>query len=222
MSDEFAAYVRDRRIAVVGPAIPVGDQSAAIDEHDLVYRLAQRCQPIPEYGRRTDIVYLNGVTGRTILDEEMAPHYEFSKNAGWWVNKRRKLSPRRPHGKQRVAIAPPISNENAITGVLYDLVQFPVRSITVYGADLFAAGPRHSYHPAEQPDGATPEQLEWFLVHRPFEQLHTHRQIVETGKVVGDDRYLAAATMTDSEYQAVVDEWTAAYAAHIAGAPALR
>ena len=217
----FEEFVYGKRIAVVGPAIPVGDQSAAIDEHDLVYRLAQRRQPIPEYGTRTDIIYLNGLLGRRILDDDMRDHYEFAKNASWWVYKTPHGRQERPHGKQRMAIKPAIRNENAITGVLWDLVQFPVGSITVYGTDLFAAGPKHSYHPLEQPDGATPEQLEWFVLHRPFEQLRTHRAIVRTGKIVGDDRYLAAATMTDAEYQLVVDEWEAAYQAHKAAEPAL-
>jgi len=217
----FEEFVYNKRIAVVGPAMPVGDQSAEIDEHDLVYRLAQRRQPIPEYGSRIDIAYLNGLLGRRILDDDMRDHYEFVKNCSWWVYKTPHGRQYRPHGKERMAIKPPIRNENAITGVLYDLVQFPVASISVYGTDLFAAGPKGSYHPAEQPDGATPEQLEWFVVHRPFEQLRTHRAIVATGKIRGDDRYLKAATMTDAEYQVVVDEWTAAYEAHKAEAVTL-
>ena len=206
----FEEYVAGKRIAVVGPAIPVGDQSAAIDEHDLVYRLAQRRQPIPEYGTRLDIAYLNGLLGRTILDDDKRDYYERIRNCGWWVYKTPHGRQHRPHGKERMAIKPAIRNENAITGVLWDLVQFPVASITVYGTDLFAGGPMGSYHPSEQPDGATPEQLAWFVMHRPLEQLRTHRAIVATGKVVGDDRYLKAATMTDAEYQVVIDEWQSA------------
>ena len=217
----FEEYVAGKTIAVVGPAVPVGDQSADIEGHDLVYRLAQRPKHIPEYGTRIDIVYLNGKLGRTILDDDMREHYEFAAPASWWVYKMKHGRQFRPNGQQRQAHKPDIRNENAITGVLWDLLQFPVESITIYGTDLFASGPQGSYHPSEEPDGAPPEMLAWFPLHRPFEQLHTHRRMVATGKIVGDDRYLAAATMTDAEYQAVVDEWEAAYEKYQAGVPAL-
>ena len=202
----FDAYVGDRTIAVVGPAPLPYDQSAEIDAHDLVYRPG-KTPGGPEYGSRVDIVYLNGRLGRTILDDTMRDLRAYNEQATWWVYKQRHGRQYRPDGLERVAHRPThVKNPNAVTGILWDLTHFHPASITVYGADLYAAGPENAYHPGydrrDQVDEANA-----MLLHRPFEQLAAHRAIYATGLIRGDDRYLAAVTMTDAEYRAVIDRW---------------
>lgn len=216
----FDEYVADKTVALVGPARPTRDQSAEIEAHDLVYRLAWSPNHIPEYGSRVDIAYLNGAIGRQILDDEYRAHRQRIDACEWWVFKTKHSRQYRPNGRERLAFKPAIRNENAITGALFDLVHFPIKHVTVYGADLYAGGPDDAHHPEydSRPAGV---KAEFILLHRPMEQYDTHKAIVATGKVRGDDRYLAAVGLSRDQYAAVVADWQAAYDTHQAAEPAL-
>ena len=205
----FETYVAGKTIAVVGPAPMLTDQSAEIDAHDLVYRPGH--SPVGGwYGTRTDIAYLNGQLGRAILDDDHRHLKTRIDGATWWVYKSRQGRQYRPDGLERVAHRPThIQNPNAVTGILWDLTHYQPASITVYGADLYAAGPGHAYHDGYDRRDAG-GQGQGILMHRPMEQLKVHRQVYETGLIVGDDRYVAAVTMTDQQYQAVIDSWQTA------------
>ena len=201
----WSDYVRGRSIAVVGPAPMPVDQSSDIDGHDLVYRPGH--SPVGgHYGERIDIAYLNGNLARTILDDDRAHWRRNINRATWWVYK---MTGHRPNGLYRHAVKPrQTMNVNAITGILFDLIQEDVGSITVYGADLYAGGPGNAYH--ESYDRRTTKgQALGILDHEPWKQMRVHRAVYRTGKVQGDDRYVAAVTMTDEEYQAVIDRWAA-------------
>jgi hypothetical protein len=200
-------YVAGRSVAVVGPAPMVEDQSAHIDAHDIVYRVATT--PVGgAYGTRTDVVYLNGLVSRTIFDDDQTELLQRIDPATWWVFK----TPNgyRREGLYRKARRPRISglNVNAVTGILFDLVQSDVGTINVFGADLYAGGPDAAYHPDYTRRPLSGQAL-GFIMHEPFKQMRVHRAIVATGKVGGDSRYLAAVSMTDEEYQAVIDRWAA-------------
>jgi hypothetical protein len=182
------------------------DQSADIDARDLVYRPSQ--SPMGgHYGSRIDIAYLNGRVGRTVYDDDEKELLARIEPATWWVYKN---NGHRKHGYYRKALRPKMAiNLNAITGMLFDLVKTDCGSITVYGADLYAGGPEKAYFP-EYDLRPTSGQAMGILMHEPWKQMRLHRAIYRTGKVDGDDRYLAAVTMTDDEYQAVIDRWAAA------------
>ena len=201
----FEHYVAGKTIAIVGPAPLPYDQSAEIDAHDLVYRPG-KIPGGPEYGTRVDIVYLNGRVGREVLDDSAADLRAYNEQATWWVNKKDN-APQRPQGFQRLAHRPVnVTNPNAVTGMLWDLTHFHPASITVYGADLYAGGPNNAYHPAYDRRDSI-DEANAYLLHKPMEQLRAHRAIYATGLIKGDDRYVAAVTMTDAEYQAVIDSW---------------
>ena len=203
----FDEYVAGRTIAVVGPAPLPYDQSAEIDSHDLVYRIATYASLGGWYGQRCDIAYLNGGVGRTILDAEMRDVRNAISEATCWVFKDRSHRQYRPDGLERAGHYPDnVSNANAITFMLWDLTHFQPKSITVYGTDLYAGGPGNAYH-ADYNRHSVGKQAAGILMHKPFEQLRAHRAIWATGMVVGDDRYQAAVTMTDEEYQTVIDQW---------------
>ena len=213
----FSDYVAERSIAVVGPAKPVGDQSAAIEAHDLVYRLGFIDAVPDEYGTRTDIALLNGHACRTLYDDDWAEHHRYYWDVPWLIMKTTYGT--RREGNWRRALKPPkVRNPNQATLALYDLLQHTPgpATITVYGVDLYAQGPGHAYHDrymnlAESlsEPGDMSIHARSFLEHRPWEQMRLHRAAVATGRVVGDDRYLAAVNMTDDEYQAVIDSWKA-------------
>jgi hypothetical protein len=205
----FDEYVAGKSIAVVGPAPMPVDQSADIDGHDLVYRPGH--SPVGgRYGTRTDIAYLNGALGRSVYDDDWSDLRSRIEPAAWWVYKGSSSMQGRRDGLWRKAIRPRDArlNPNAVTGILFDLVQHEVGHITVYGADLYAGGPGNAYLPEYDRRNLT-GQAQGIILHDPWKQMRVHRAIVETGKVTGDDRYLAAVTMADEEYQAVIDRWAA-------------
>jgi len=205
----FDEYVAGKSIAVVGPAPMPVDQSADIDGHDLVYRPAHSPQG-GRHGTRIDIAYLNGALGRCIYDDDWSEIRNQIEPATWWIYKGSSTMQGRRDGLWRKSVRPRDArlNVNAVTGILYDLVRYDVGRITVYGADLYAGGPGNAYK-AGYDRRDLQGQAQGIILHDPWKQMRVHRAIVETGKVTGDDRYLAAVTMADEEYQAVIDRWAA-------------
>ena len=162
------------------------------------------------YGERIDIAYLNGVVGRTILEPEMSAMRDNIERATWWINKAKNGTAIRPQGLQRRAFRPDhVHNPNAVTGILWDLTYFHPESITVYGADLYAAGPGNAYHDKYHRNGG--DEAQGIILHRPLEQMRAHRQVYATGLIKGDERYVAAVTMSDDDYKAVIAKWQAVY-----------
>ena len=205
----FGEFVAGRSIAIVGPAPMPHDQSADIDGHDLVYRV--NVAPIGgHYGARMDITFLNGNIGRTIYDDDQNDLRQRLERATWWVYKGTTSMQGRRDGLWRIIRKPKLRlNLNAVTGALFDLMQFDTGPISIYGADLYAGGPDAAYNPDyDRRDSAG--QAQGVVLHEPWKQMRVHRACFATGRVVGDDRYLAAVNMTDDEYQAVIDRWKAA------------
>ena len=201
----WSEYVRGKSIAVVGPAPMDTDQSSHIDGHDLVYRVAT-LPPGGRYGTRSDMVYLNGVVCRTIYEDDQTRLLDMLEPATWWVCKMG--YGHRRQGLYRHADRPRRSgfNPNAVIGMLFDLVKHDVGCINVFGADLYAGGPDKGYNPdydRRPPSG----QAFGVIAHNPQAQMRLARAIVATGKVGGDSRFLAAVSMSDEEYQAVIDSW---------------
>ena len=216
----FSDYVAGKTIAVVGPApIPV-DQSAEIDAHDLVYRVAGSVDLAGHYGTRCDIVYLNGALGRSILDDDHEHLRRHMDPATWWVYKAKHNRAYRPSGLERIAARPPIQNPNAVTGILWDLTAFDPASITVYGADLYAGGPGNAYY-SDYDRRDVGGQAQGIILHKPLEQMAIHRQVYATGIIKGDDRYVAAVNMSDEDYKAVIDRWQDVYQTYQAAQAAL-
>jgi len=215
----FSDYIAEKTVALVGPAAPWRDQSSEIEAHDVVYRVGFIHNVPAQYGQRTDVGFLNGRQGRELYDDQQVRTTVYH-DVPWLVFKGQTSA--RLQGNYTRMMKPPIRNPNAATGALYDLLsRHPgPASVTVYGCDLYAAGPHGlgMYHDRYLDD--TADILEGrhldlsrhafaFLAHRPWDQMRLHRLLVETGRVVGDDRYLAAVSMTDDEYQAVIDAWQA-------------
>jgi hypothetical protein len=184
------------------------DQSADIDGHDIVYRPCRA--PIGgHYGTRLDVVYINGQWARDIYLDEHADVHAGIEHADWWVFKKRDAH--RREGLYRQAERPRLSmNVNAVTSMLFDLVRNGVGTISVFGADLYASGPTDSYEDDYGSRWTLQQQAAGVMNHEPLKQIRIHRAVHRTGKVVGDDRYLAAVTMSDEEYQAVIARWAAA------------
>jgi hypothetical protein len=205
----FEQYVAGKTIAVVGPAPLVGNQRAEIDAHDIVYRVASYADRT-DYTERVDIAFLNGDAGRKILDEDYDHCRPYIDNAAWWVYKSKSRA-YRPQGNERVChAAPNVKNMNAITAILWDLTHFHPESVTVFGSDLYAAGPGKSYLHNHDPRPAG-RQAQGIIMHHPMQQFRAHQAVQRTGLIAGDDRYLAAVSMTEEQYKAVIDQWQNVY-----------
>jgi hypothetical protein len=199
----FTSFVQGASVAIVGPAAPVGDQTAAVDSHDLVARVNFTTHRPDGYGQRCDIAYLNGGLGRTIHDDGA---YWGAEDATWWVFKM--PNGHRTHGLHRTSARVPIENPHAVTMALYDLLKAGAGMVSVFGADMYAS-PGDHYHP-DYPNAKlhTIAQLaEAIRLHKPWENRRVHRWALATGKVMGDDRYLAAVNMSDDEYRGVLGLW---------------
>jgi len=206
----FSDYIAARSIAIVGPAPPVGDQRAEVDAHDLVYRIGGHVL-VDLYTDRCDMVFLNGETGRVLLDDGAGKLRAKCDQADWWILKGRGF---RPHGHYRSAFRPALGNPNAVTNMLFDLLAFDPHYITVFGADLYAGGPGTAYstdslkmRTASGVERSDDRIARGVMAHRPLEQRRLHRWAVQTGKVRGDDRYMAAVNMADDEYTARIADW---------------
>lgn len=204
MSD-FAELVRGRTVAIVGRAPILDGDAERIDAHDIVYRTAETPSE-GRWGSRTDAVFFPWATARDIYQRRSQDLLERLRDVPWWVYKGKPREVRR-EGLWRVAKWPNIRNPNAVTLMIYDLIRYhEPASVTVFAADLYAAGPGKSYDPTlklRDEYGCA----KGIIQHRPFEQLKVHRACVKTGKIVGDARYLAAATMTDEQYRPIIDAW---------------
>jgi hypothetical protein len=213
----FGTYVEGRRIALVGPAKPYKDQSAEIEAHDLVYRIGFIKNIPPEYGTRTDIAFLNGAASRTLHDDDMRDWFDVYDDVPWLIMKNRR-GYRRQGNYRHVDKPRKVRNGNQATLALHDLLQYAVASVTVFGVDLYSSGPSGFYHDdylnwvdvLTHPDrDKLEDHASAFLGHHPFDQIRSHRRSVASGKVLGDDRYLAAVNQSDEEYQAIIDKWQA-------------
>ena len=216
----FEHYIAGKTVAIVGPAPMVGRQQAHVDSHDIVYRVTAYADRTT-YTGRCDIAFLNGQAGRQILDESYDYCRPYIDQAEWWVYKSKNSRTYRPSGNQRHAHLPDtVKNCNAITAMLWDLTYFHPASITVFGADLYAGGPGKAYGKGYDVRDAG-GQAQGIIMHRPIEQFRAHQAIYRTGLVVGDDRYLAAVTMTEDQYGAVITQWQTAYETAKQADPAL-
>ena len=215
----FGTLIEGRTIARVGPAKPYRDQSAEIEAHDLVYRVGFINRIPPEYGTRTDIAFLNGAACRQLYADDMAEYFAVYDDVPWLVMKHRNGYRRQGHYKHARPMKR-VSNPNQATMALYDLLQYEPgpASITVYGVDLYSAGPGEMYHEnylnwghllADPTVAEVASHASAFLSHDPWQQMRSHRNCFRSGKVIGDERYLAAVQQTDEEYQTVIDRWQA-------------
>jgi len=199
----FSGFVAGQSVAIVGPAAPVGDQTDQVNSHDLVARVNFANHRPAGYGDRCDIAYLNGGLGRTIHDDGA---FWAAHDATWWCFKM--PNQYRVEGLHRTAFRVPILNAHAVTLAIYDLLKSGAGSVSVFGADLYAT-PGDHYHP-DYPNAQlhrVGQLAEAIRLHDPWQNRRVHRWALSTGKVKGDDRYLAAVNMSDEDYKNILALW---------------
>lgn len=195
----FADYVRGRTIALVGPAMPESDQTAAVDAHDLVYRVGVHGDHHPAYGQRADLGIVNSQKSRRI---SAGDHLDRIRDLDWLITKAGAGQPPVPH---RRAHLPP-GTPNLVTIALWDLTFFEPADVTVYGADFYLGGPAMAYH---GPYKAASGGYSFFDVRTNSTRVHDQqlqRRIInriraEHGWPSGDPRFTAALDLDDVSFQ---------------------
>lgn len=229
----FEQYVTEKTIAIVGPAPSVGDQSAEVDAHDLVYRCSygytydlatgeERFESgrMPDgYGNRVDMTFYNAGSSRlagtgrldnVYMDVDWAIH---KVDPGYHSPLTRVRTANMPRLPGRPAFAP-----NQVTIMLYDLTFFPVKSVTVFGVDFYMGPTETWYDTKYMPAGweahsENPCESLTPTFHDQEDQRVVTRHIREAcGWPVGDRRFTKALWTPEADHRALMDAQVARHA----------
>lgn len=195
----FADYVRGKTIALVGPALPEHDQRAAVDAHDLVYRIGVHADHHPLYGDRADLGIVNSQKSRRV---SAGDHADRIARLDWLITKASAGQPPVPHRRAYL----PVGTPNLATIALWDLTFFEPAGVTVFGADFYLGGPAMAYYgPYKQQSGG----YTFFDVRTNSTRVHDQqlqRRIIrriraEHGWPSGDPRFIAALELDDAAFE---------------------
>jgi len=202
----FDDYIRGRTVALVGPAVPLRDQRAEVDAHDVVYRVGVHGDHHPLYGTRADVGIVNSQKSRRI---SAGQHLDRIRNLDWLIHKAGAGEPPVPHRRAHL----PVGTPNLATIALHDLTFFGPASVTVFGVDFFLGGPATCYY---GPYKAASGGYSFFDVRTNSTRVHDQqlqRRIIrriraEKGWPRGDDRFDAALELDDVTFD---ERWRAAW-----------
>ena len=228
----FYQYTAGKTIAVVGPAPVPYDQSAEIDAHDIVYRTSygfgwrEGMDPSPAgdcwtpgqfprgTGTRVDMAFYNGMATRQAAHGMLDEVY---RDLDWAIHKNppEYVSPITnvrwvdiwPHFQGR-RVQP-----NQVTLMLWDLTNYEVADVTVFGADFYM-GPTDTWYDPDymQPgwDLAYDDPTDAFAQGSAFEDQEDQRAVIRTirehhGWPNGDARFLKALYTSPEEHYALME-----------------
>ena len=225
----FYQYVAGKTIAIVGPAPVPYDQSAEIDAHDLVYRTSygfgwrEGMDVSPQgdcwhpglfpagTGTRVDMSFYNGMATRHAVQGKLDDVY---RDLDWAIHK---LPPEyvSPITNVRwVDVWPTIKGRrvqpNQVTLMLWDLCQYEVADVTVFGADFYMGTTDSWYDSGYMEPGwerSYDDPTDAFAQGSAFEDQEDQRQVIRLirerkGWPNGDDRFLTALYTSPEEHYA--------------------
>jgi hypothetical protein len=212
----FAAMVRGRRIAVVGPAPPVDDQSAAIDTHDVVIRTKFVAHELaPGAGSRTDIAYYSDPTARlsqgdivTLLDSGQLRQAVLRPTAF-------RSPPLAVADASSVRYSPSEHGATfecthfAIQRIVHDLIRYQPAAVSVFNATLFVGDVHYvSGYADDAQRHYLPNNLQPILstaAHDLRTDFVFLQRLREAGFVHVDDRLGAVLDLTVEQYEQGLD-----------------
>ena len=200
----FPELIEGRVIAIVGPAVAVGDQSAQVEACDTIIRTNHHSRLSPGedgLGVRTDVAFLNGFNSRLINQQP-----NLIEGVPWVMLKEAATKVSHPNV---VEAKNPFDLANQIPIILNALEPYSPKEVHIFGADLYASGPAGlSPHQKRNCDDL---QEEW-------EGIDKHDQAVQhewmcafqdrTGLIKGDSRMVKLLSMsTDELMNRLRDAW---------------
>lgn len=202
-SQTYAGFLRNKTIAVVGPAPMVGDQSGDIELHDLIVRFEWFGGPVQDgAGTRTDISYYNNAVGKVIArGEKEIP------DGIWACFKSRNYLVR--GSRQRYSYVPEYRGPNMVPIACHDLIKCGAMSVKVFGANFYLSESpygREDYSVTNQ--HRTDDQImERTLVHhnQNVQRQYMRRMLSENPNLTGDERFLEIVNMDDLLFRRALD-----------------
>jgi len=195
---KFGDYVRDKTVAVVGPAVAPYDQSAEVEAHDVVYRIGYRHdlgEPVPNYGVRTDAVFYNAENSRKLA---LGMYDPFIAAIPFVLTKK---DPKIGKVRRYEVLELPFAKANQLPIALHNLVKHNPKYISVFGADIYLGGPSTAYD--KNYLDRTPERDWWGVkIHEPKIQHGFLRELYlkHSDIIRGDERFVAACKLPGREY----------------------
>jgi hypothetical protein len=194
--------LKDKSVAVVGPAVPLLDQSAEVEACDVIIRCNYRWnghERLYGYGERTEGAFYNGLASKSVShDEAVLSELDFVLLKDNAVEV--------PHA-MTVRTARPFDLANQVPIILHWLESFEPAEIHVFGSDFYTSGYEGSTHYEYLPD-YDPQQY--------WKDLQTHNQAAQhswvkafqerTGLIKGDSRMMELLSLTTEEVIARLNE----------------
>jgi len=220
----FAEYVADKRVAVVGPAASTAGLGPAIDQHDRVVRFNYKDEGVGldplHKGERSDCVYFNRSQTEDLITR--GDLLRFPRTPDWIISRRQQhvdaLKSALEAQVARRAVSPwdhkyrstPVYGVPMFRGVLtavpnavLDLLHHGAGEVNVFHADFMLTAARsQNYNPRmESLSDATRITVRSFAgAHDPVTQLAIMKTAWKSGRVKGDEPFVAALQLSEQAY----------------------
>ena len=216
----WSDYIRGKKIVLYGPG-NVDPASSVISSSELVARIAGPGSYSWDRGRdlaqgRADIVYLIPDTLQAIGSSpgelvEKLGHFDFvciKRGEAPYLKNSRKVE-----AGSRLFLR---GHPNMVPLAVIDLLRVPETKVRVIGSDFFASG--SSYRPdsirttadgrQQTPQGSTGnfyDRSTLMASHNAFQNRRLVKNLLDSGRVTGDDAFLEACSLSDLDYARRLD-----------------
>ncbi len=211
----FYKYIYQKKIALVGPAIPTEKQGTEIDRHDLVVRLNymkdyDECS-YPYIGKKCDIAYFNGGKGDFAIN-----HYgsNFPKKLRWIIFRSHKYIDKFKSAQDNVKNVRSLldysmcflcENLNMIQHTVCDLLSHNTTRLHIYNVDLFLTDGRYKeYNPKGYISESSIEKKRDIcrsaVHHDPYTQYKILHNLWTNKRLTGDAKFTEVMSFGCNEY----------------------
>lgn len=213
---EWLRLIRDKTVAIVGPAPPEQDQAEQIEAFDVVIRVGFEHWPWPNTGDRTDVWLLDAVHSRKYLDGSL----DVPTATKWVLLKPGLLTLRdvwrirRKREKVAVLRLPMMSewvpkawNPYQVTFALIEMGFLHPIAVSVFGADFYINSGKayHASSPEFEAQHLEPQTFRRMLIdrHAHFENHKVVRHVRDQwGWLNGDERFISVVDMGEEAFRA--------------------
>jgi len=213
---EFGRFVRDQKIALVGPVASDVTQGPDIDDHDVVvkfgYRGGEKGRDPETQGGRLDISYYNNVQAEQL---SASAYDQVFSTIRWGVcntRKGRSYFPSTYPGLRQIASLQwllPDTHLNAGPNAILDLLKFGPKKIKIFNTDMMLSSGRFAGYKSES-DKPIDYTRSFIKTHDPILQYQIMHRLWTVGHIVGDARFESVMKMGLHDY---LDQLQQAYGA---------
>lgn len=208
----YAKFIKDKSIAVVGPAPSKVNYNCEIDSSDFVVRLNYKGQiyrPEDNKGTKINCSYYNGEYSREIfLDNhfqiDKPIYYNFKSNFKRIIKKITDLGNARKIEYFRVEFD---GSFNMIQLTILDLLKFKPKLINLYGTNFFLSKKSHSEsYINDFSNKDFYSKCKTFTLHNPIIQFRTIKNLSKLGLIEANDELNKILSMDETIYLKKFDD----------------